>query len=88
MHFQIRNNRGDEERLTGNEMPTLEDLQGRRYGSDYTVRQVLPYGHSSSLGSLSIAPGATAAFSRLFDVAKDATGLQLLIPGGNSVAIG
>ena len=88
VHFQVRNNRSEDEILTASEMPSLEDVQGRRYGSDYIVRQALPYGHSSSLGSLNIAPGATASFSRVFDVAQDATGLRMLIPGGNSVAVG
>jgi hypothetical protein len=88
VHFRVRNNRSEEETLTGSEMPSLEDVQGRRYDSDYVVRQPLPYGHSSSLGSLNIAPGATASFSRVFDVAKDATGLRMLIPDGNSIAVG
>ena len=88
VHFQVRNNRSEEETLAGSEMPSLEDVQGRRYDSDYVARQSLPYGHSSALGSLTIAPGATASFSRVFDVAKDATGLRMLIPGGNSVAVG
>ncbi len=88
VHFQVRNNRSEEETLAGSELPSLEDVQGRRYDSDHVVRQPLPYGHSSALGSLTIAPGATASFSRVFDVATDATGLRMLIPGGNSVAVG
>lgn len=69
-------------------MPSLEDVQGRRYDADDVVRRSLPYGRSSAVESLRIAPGATASFSRVFEVAADATGLRMLIPGGNSVVVG
>jgi hypothetical protein len=65
----------------------LADDQGRSYASDFEVRQDLPSGASEPFGNASVAPGTTVGLNLSFDVATDATGLVLRMPGANDVAV-
>jgi len=86
IYFRLRNMQQESSSVTGNAF-TLTDAQGRKYSSDFEVRQVQPDGTSSPFGGSSIAPGATVALNLTFDVASDATGLVLHLVGASDLKL-
>ncbi len=86
VYFDVRNNQTKPAPLSSANI-SLGDKQGRSYVSPFDLRQVTAIGQQETLFSGSVAPGATVMLRLTFDVAKDASGGVLHVPGGNDVAV-
>ncbi len=83
-YFRVRNNQSTPRTLSSANI-VLRDKQGRRYVSDFELRQVDSQGSELMVPGL-IPPGATVLLRVTMDIPQDASGGILQIPGGNDIA--
>jgi hypothetical protein len=85
VYFNVRNNGARVASLSSANIK-LGDAQGRSYESIFDLRRIQADGQEVLFDG-NVQPGETALLRLTFDVAKDATGGVLVVPGGNLVAV-
>ena len=84
VYFRVRNNKATSQPLSSDAI-ALVDKQGRKYVSDFNLRQIGNQGQEMPFPG-SVGPAATLSLRLTFDVAVDASGGVLHTVGGNDIA--
>jgi hypothetical protein len=85
VYFDARNNGTRPATLDSGKI-TIGDSQGRSYLSPFDLRQIGADGQEVPFNGV-LQPGSQASLRLTFDIAKDATGGVLHVPGGNVLAV-